>query len=62
MVRGHGYLILGQSRLDLGAGDVFFIPRNTPHFFVNTSPQPAAAFVVFSPPFDGKDTVTVNMP
>jgi mannose-6-phosphate isomerase-like protein (cupin superfamily) len=62
MVRGQGYLILGQSRLDLGTGDVFSIPRNTPHYFVNTSPEPAAAFVVFSPPFDGKDTVTVEMP
>jgi mannose-6-phosphate isomerase-like protein (cupin superfamily) len=54
--------MMGQSRFDLTAGDVFFIPRNTPHYFVNTSPEPAAAFVVFSPPFDGKDTVPVKLP
>jgi mannose-6-phosphate isomerase-like protein (cupin superfamily) len=62
LLRGKGFLMMGQSRLDLGTGDVVFIPRNTPHYFVNTSPEPAAAFVVFSPPFDGKDTVPVAGP
>jgi mannose-6-phosphate isomerase-like protein (cupin superfamily) len=62
ILRGRGFLMMGQSRLDLGIGDVVFIPRNTAHYFVNTSPEPAAAFVVFSPPFDGKDIVPVNLP
>jgi mannose-6-phosphate isomerase-like protein (cupin superfamily) len=62
LLRGKGFLMMGQSRLDLGTGDVVFIPRNTPHYFVNTSPEPAAAFVVFSPPFDGKDIVPVDSP
>jgi mannose-6-phosphate isomerase-like protein (cupin superfamily) len=62
LLRGQGFLMMGQSRLDLTSGDVVFIPRNTPHYFVNTSPEPAAAFVVFSPPFDGKDIVPVSLP
>jgi mannose-6-phosphate isomerase-like protein (cupin superfamily) len=62
MLRGRGYLMLGQSRLDVAVGDVVSIPRNAPHYFVNTSPEPAAAFVVFSPPFDGKDIVPVKLP
>lgn len=62
ILRGRGFLMMGRSRLDLGTGDVVFIPRNTAHYFVNTSPEPAAAFVVFSPPFDGKDIVPVSLP
>jgi quercetin dioxygenase-like cupin family protein len=37
------------------AGDVAFVPRGTPHHFVNQGRKPAAALVSFSPPFDGPD-------
>ncbi len=60
MLRGRGYLMLGESRVDLAVGDVVFIPRGMVHYFVNQDSQPAVAFVVFSPPFDGKDTVPVS--
>jgi mannose-6-phosphate isomerase-like protein (cupin superfamily) len=60
MFKGSGYLIMDKARIDLSASDVVYIPRGTVHYFVNTGSEPAVAFVVFAPPFDGKDTVPVN--
>jgi quercetin dioxygenase-like cupin family protein len=62
MVKGRGYLMLENRRIDLSAGDIVFIPRGAVHYFVNTAGEPAVAFVVFSPPFDGKDTLPVPGP
>ena len=58
--KGHGILRMASRELRLGPGSVVMIPRGTPHSFVNESPEPAVAFVVFSPPFDGEDTVPVS--
>src|ERR1051325_5615161 len=58
MMRGSGYLVMDGRRIDLTAGDVIHIPRAIPHYYVNTASEPTVAFVVFAPPFDGKD----NMP
>ena len=60
MFKGSGYLIMDKRRVDLSAGDVVYIPRGTVHYFVNTGRDPAVAFVVFAPPFDGKDIVPVD--
>ena len=57
--RGHGILRLGSKTLVMRPGSVAAIPRGVVHAFVNTSRQPAAALVVFSPPFDDVDTVPV---
>lgn len=62
MVKGRGYLMLENRRIDLSAGDIVFVPRGAVHYFVNTAGEPAVAFVVFSPPFDGKDTLPVPKP
>jgi len=62
MVKGGGYLTMENRRLDLSAGDIVYIPRGAVHYFVNTASEPTVAFVVFSPPFDGKDTVPVEKP
>jgi mannose-6-phosphate isomerase-like protein (cupin superfamily) len=59
LLRGRGYLVLAGRRIDLAPGDIVFIPRDVPHYFVNRGKEPAVAFVTFSPPFDGKDTVPV---
>jgi quercetin dioxygenase-like cupin family protein len=58
--RGRGTLTLEQQTLSLREGDVFRIPKGTPHAFVNDAAEPAAAFVVFTPPFDGVDTVQIG--
>lgn len=57
--KGRGVLRMGSRELRLSPGSVAVIPRGTPHSFVNETPEPAAAFVVFSPPFDGEDTVPI---
>jgi mannose-6-phosphate isomerase-like protein (cupin superfamily) len=62
MVKGRGYLMMDNRRIDLSAGDIVYIPRGAVHYFVNTAGEPAVAFVVFSPPFDGKDTVPIEKP
>jgi mannose-6-phosphate isomerase-like protein (cupin superfamily) len=60
MVKGRGYMMMDNRRIDLSAGDIVYIPRGAVHYFINTAGEPAVAFVVFSPPFDGKDTVPVE--
>jgi mannose-6-phosphate isomerase-like protein (cupin superfamily) len=62
VLRGKGPIVIDQEQRFLGAGDVVFIPRDTVHYFTNASRDPAVALVVFSPPFDGKDTVPVTTP
>ncbi|MGH7773241.1 MAG: cupin domain-containing protein [Candidatus Binatia bacterium] len=62
VVRGKGYLVLEQRRFDLAAGDVLFIPRDVVHYFVNAFSEPSVALAIFSPPFDGKDTIPVGKP
>jgi mannose-6-phosphate isomerase-like protein (cupin superfamily) len=62
MVKGRGYLMMDNGRIDLSAGDIVYIPRGAVHYFVNTAAEPAVAFVIFSPPFDGKDTLPVSKP
>ena len=62
VLKGKGYLLLGKRKIDLAAGDVLFVPRRTTHYFVNTFSEPSVALAVFSPPFDGKDTIPVEKP
>ena len=58
--QGHGTLFLGSQQLHLEPGSLVNIPHGVVHAFVNESRDPAVAFVVFSPPFDGTDTVPVQ--
>ncbi len=60
VLRGEGILNVEQRKISLKAGDVVHINRGTPHFFRNTGSEPSVAFVVFSPPFDGRDTVAAE--
>jgi mannose-6-phosphate isomerase-like protein (cupin superfamily) len=62
MISGRGYLMMSDKRIDLSAGDIVYIPRGAVHFYVNTGIEPTIAFVVFSPPFDGKDNIPVKIP
>jgi mannose-6-phosphate isomerase-like protein (cupin superfamily) len=62
IIRGRGYLVMDTRRINLTASDITHIPRGVPHYYVNTDLEPTVAFVVFAPPFDGKDSVPVKMP
>ncbi len=58
--QGHGVMRLADRTFAIHSGDVLTIPAGVPHAFQNQSPKPALAVVIFSPPFDGKDTVPVE--
>ena len=60
LAAGSGTLWLNGTPLPMRAGDVAFIPQGTPHYFVNDGGAPAAALVVFSPPFSGPDQQPVH--
>ena len=62
MLKGQGYLMLEQRRIDLAVGDVVYIPRGAAHYFTNTDREPTVAFATYTPAFDGKDIVPVNNP
>ncbi len=57
VLRGRGQLYIHGQAQPMEVGDVAVVPRGTPHYFVNTGQSPAAAFVTFAPPYDGKDQV-----
>ena len=60
LLRGHGTLRMGDRTFAMKEGSIVAIAHGMPHAFVNDSRQPAAEFVVFTPPFDGKDVVPVQ--
>lgn len=62
MVEGHGVLWLDGKPLPMRPGDVSFVPKGTPHFFVNQGDEPAATLVSFAPPFSGSDSEPVPAP
>lgn len=62
VLRGEGAMDLDGRRFPMKAGDVVYVQRGVRHFFRNTGREAAAAFAVFSPPFDGRDTVTAEAP
>lgn len=60
LVRGEGVLHIAGSKQAMTAGAIAVIDRGIPHWFENTGPEPAAAFVVFAPPYDGTDNLPVD--
>ncbi len=62
MMRGSGVIDIEGRRYEMRPGDVVHVQRGVRHFFRNTGSSPAASFVTFSPPFDGRDTVTAEVP
>jgi mannose-6-phosphate isomerase-like protein (cupin superfamily) len=60
VLRGEGVLTLGARQFSVRAGDVMLVPRTTPHFFRNTGRAPAVAFAIFSPAFDGEDSIPLE--
>ncbi len=55
VVRGHGTMRIGDAALPVGEGSLLYVPRGAVHAFANQSGAPAVAYVVYAPPFDGKD-------
>ena len=61
MMRGQGYLVLDNKRVNLKAGDIVHVQRGVAHQYVNTSSDPTVLLAVYSPPFDGQDNYPVNV-
>lgn len=59
LIYGSGEFHIGDRVFQMKRGDVAYVPRGTPHWFKNTS-KTAIAYVVFIPPFDGKDNIPVS--
>jgi quercetin dioxygenase-like cupin family protein len=57
LVKGRGTLWFAGQEIRMREGDVVTITRGVVHAFRNGSKKPAAAYVVFSPPYDGKDVI-----
>jgi mannose-6-phosphate isomerase-like protein (cupin superfamily) len=62
VLRGAGVMDIEGKRFEMKTGDVVHINRGVRHYFRNSGKDAAAALVVFSPPFDGRDTVTAEVP
>jgi mannose-6-phosphate isomerase-like protein (cupin superfamily) len=60
MLRGWGTMRIGAETRPVGPGSIVYVPHATPHAFANESPEPAAAYAIYFPPFDGKDRVPVE--
>jgi mannose-6-phosphate isomerase-like protein (cupin superfamily) len=60
MLRGHGAMRLGDEERAVGEGSILYVPRGTVHAFRNASAEPAAAYAVYTPAFDGLDRVPVE--
>jgi len=61
IVRGHGTMLLGDAALPVGEHSILYVPRGTVHAFGNASGEPAVAYVVYTPPFDGTDRVEAEV-
>ncbi len=60
LLKGYGTLTVGDRKLELRPGSIVTIQRGTPHSFLNKSPEPAVAYAIFNPAFDGRDFVLVQ--
>ena len=57
MLRGYGRMRLGAEQRPVGEGSILYVPRGAVHAFQNDSPEPAVAYAVYIPAFDGRDRV-----
>ncbi len=59
LVSGEGTFYIGNKKFSMKAGDSAFVPKGTPHHFVNEADL-SIALVIFTPPFDGEDNIPVG--
>ena len=62
ILRGHGTMRLGDETRPVGQGSITHVPRGRVHAFTNQAPEPAVAWVLYAPPFDGEDRVPADAP
>jgi len=60
VMRGKAMMHLDGKDIAVAAGDVIDIPRGVPHWVENRSRSASEVYAVFTPAFDGKDTVFLD--
>ena len=60
VLRGSGGMLQGDEERPVGEGSIIFVPRGGVHAFRNADAEPAVAYAVFSPAFDGGDRVEAS--
>ena len=60
VLKGEGQFILGDRTFEIHPGSSVYIPRGIRHRAIRRGKDAIAAFVIFTPPYDGKDTVPVE--
>lgn len=60
VIKGEAGFLLGDSTMALRPGASVYIPRSVRHRAVRKGPETLAAFVIFTPPYDGKDMIRVK--
>lgn len=55
--RGRGEVYIDDIRRMARAGDVFHIPRGVPHSIRNAGDEPLISVNIFTPPYDGHDSI-----
>lgn len=57
MLRGYGSMNIAGQPKPVGEGSILYVPRGAVHAFRNEAPEPAVAYAVYVPAFDGRDRV-----
>jgi len=57
MLAGHGTMRIGDEVRSVAPRSILYVPRGAVHAFTNQSGEPAVAYAVYTPGFDGKDRV-----
>jgi mannose-6-phosphate isomerase-like protein (cupin superfamily) len=60
ILKGEGFMRLGDEERAVGVGSILYVPRGMVHAFRNTANEPAAAYAIYTPAFDGKDREPVE--
>lgn len=59
-LKGEGEFVLGDKKFSIHPGSSVYIPSGIRHRAIRHGKEPIAAFVIFTPPYDGKDTIPVE--
>jgi quercetin dioxygenase-like cupin family protein len=62
MMQGTGRIHFSNRSYLMNPGDLVYIPRGTFHWAENLDPEASEIYVIFTPPFDGKDRRMVDVP
>lgn len=61
ILSGTGRVHLNGQTIPYKPGDVVELPRNIPHWAENTGADATTVYAVFTPPYDGKDRVLLEV-